>query len=95
MNVAKYIQEKGVKHAIQVIYQYKIDIVLQKILGVFLRSKPLKDIIMIESHNDFDSNGGAFYNYLIQNEYNKKYKIVWLIKHKESLNVQLPQEPQA
>ena len=43
-----------------------------------------------ESHNDFDSNGGAFYNYLIQNEYNKKYKIVWLIKHKESLNVQLP-----
>ena len=54
MNVAKYIQEKGVKHAIQVIYKYKIDIVLQKILGVFLRNKPLKDIIMIESHNDFD-----------------------------------------
>lgn len=91
MNVAKYIQEKGVKHAIQVIYQYKIDIVLQKIMGVFLRNKPLKDIIMIESHNDFDSNGGAFYNYLIQNEYNKKYKIIWLIKHKESLNIQLPQ----
>ena len=66
MNVAKYIQEKGVKHTIQVIYQYKIDIILQKIMGVFLRNKPLKDIIMIESHNDFDSNGGAFYNYLIQ-----------------------------
>lgn len=91
MNVVKYIQEKGVKHAIQVIYQYKIDVVLQTIMGVFLRNKPLKDIIMIESHNDFDSNGGAFYNYLIQNEYNKKYKIVWLIKHKESLNVQLPE----
>lgn len=43
---------------------------------------PLKDTIIIESHNDFDVNGGAFYQYLIDNHYNDKYKIVWLIKNK-------------
>lgn len=91
MNGVKYIKEKGIKHTIQIVYQYKMDIVIQKIMGIFLKNKQLKDIIMIESHNDFDCNGGAFYNYLIKNGYNKKYKIIWLIKHKESLSQQLPE----
>lgn len=72
MNVLKYISQNGIKHTTEIIYMYKIDIVIQKICGVFLRNKPLKNIIVIESHNDFDSNGGAFYNYLIENGYNKK-----------------------
>ncbi|WP_308586064.1 CDP-glycerol glycerophosphotransferase family protein [uncultured Holdemanella sp.] len=90
MNAIKYIQEKGIKQTFHVIYQYKLDIVIQKVLGVFLKNKPLKDIIVIESHNDFDSNGGAFYEYLIDHHYNDTYKIVWLIKHKESLEKTLP-----
>ena len=90
MNAIKYIQEKGIKQTFHVIYQYKLDIVIQKVLGVFLKNKPLKDIIVIESHNDFDSNGGAFYEYLINHHYNDTYKIVWLIKHKESLEKTLP-----
>ncbi len=44
-----------------------------------LRNRNLENIIIIESHNDFDSNGGAFYNYLIKSGYNKKYKIVWFL----------------
>lgn len=43
---------------------------------------PLQDVIILESHNDFDSNGGAFYDYLIENGYNKKYKIVWFLRNK-------------
>lgn len=34
------------------------------------------------SHNDFDSNCFAFYNYLVENGYNKKYKIVWQLRNK-------------
>lgn len=35
----------------------------------------------------FDSNGGALYNYLIKNDYNKRYKIIWLLKNKTPENL--------
>ncbi|WP_199825302.1 CDP-glycerol glycerophosphotransferase family protein [Gorillibacterium timonense] len=81
------------KQLIHVIYQYKFDLILQKLLLFFLKRKPLGDIIIIESHNDFDSNGGAFYDYLIKNGYNKKYKIVWLVKN--CLPKELPENVKA
>lgn len=81
MNFFKYIKTKGIKQAIGTIYKYKINIILQKIMKLFLYYKPLENIIIIESHNDFDCNGGAFYEYLISNNYNKKYKIIWLLKN--------------
>lgn len=91
MNPLEYVKKNGVKHTLDIIYKYKIDIILTKTLGLFLKNKSLQDIIVIESHNDFDSNGGAFYNYLIKNEYNKKYKIVWAIKHPETVPQRLPE----
>lgn len=91
MNPINYLKKKGIKRALEVLYQYKIDILLQKIMRPFLIYKPLQNIIMIESHNDFDSNGGALYNYLIDHRYNRKYKIVWLIKHPESVPRKLPE----
>lgn len=51
------------------------------IMKTIYASRPLKNTIMMESHNDFDSNGGAFYDYLIKNHYNEKYRIVWIIKN--------------
>ena len=71
-----------IKHIIQVIWIYKIEIILEKFFYLFLKNKPLKNIIIIESHNDFDCNGGAFYEYLLKHRYNQKYKIVWLIRKK-------------
>lgn len=53
---------------------------------IFTRCK-LNDTIIIESHNDFDSNGGAFYDYLIKNGYNKKYKIVWMLNNPKPKNL--------
>lgn len=89
MNPIKYLQENGVERAIKVFYDYKLELLLEKILFVFTKHKKLNDVIMIESHNDFDCNGGAFYNYLIKNSYNKKYKIVWLVRKKSG--VKLPE----
>ena len=91
MNALAYIKKKGLRHIFEVIYKYKIDAVITKALGLILRNRPLQDIIVIESHNDFDSNGGAFYNYLIKNGYNKNYKIVWAIKHPEMIPQNLPE----
>lgn len=42
----------------------------------------IRNVIVIGSVNDFDMNGGALYDYLIRNGYNKKYKIVWFLKNK-------------
>lgn len=81
MRFLRYIKENGIKRTLVVLYQYKLQIFLCKFILIFLKNKKLKNIIMIESHNDFDCNGGAFYDYLITNNYNEKYKIVWLVKN--------------
>lgn len=62
---------------------YPIDNFVMNTFRKIYSDLPLKDIIVIESHNDFDCNGGAFYDYLIENGYNEKYRIVWLLKHPE------------
>lgn len=89
MKVIKYLKQNGWRRVLQVLYRYKIDSLLIKVLGPVLKNKPLKNIIVIESHNDFDSNGGAFYDYLIRNHFQEKYKIVWLLKH--NLDKRLPE----
>ncbi|MDD6808019.1 MAG: CDP-glycerol glycerophosphotransferase family protein [Oscillospiraceae bacterium] len=83
----KYVKKNGFKHFFEVIYKYKIDILIRKILMIFLKNKPLKNVIVIASHNDFDCNGGAFYDFLIKNHYNEKYKIVWLLRNDKKYNL--------
>ncbi len=91
MNIFGYLKKKGIKNVFEVIWKYKIDKCCRKVFCVMFKNKPLTDAIIIESHNDFDSNGGAFYNYLINNEYNKKYKIVWMLKNPEFKPEKLPE----
>lgn len=83
MNILYYLKKRGLKRTCQVIWRYKIDFVIQRLFAVIFKNQNLQNIIIIESHNDFDSNGGAFYNYLIKNKYNDRYKIVWLIRNKK------------
>ena len=90
MSVFSYIKKNGLKKVFQVIWQYKLDLLFQKVILPFVMKKPLEDTIIIESHNDFDCNGGAFYQYLVDNGYNQKYKIVWLVKHPGSKPNHLP-----
>lgn len=82
MSIVRCFREKGIRRVIKVLYKYKLQIILNKIFILFLRNRPLQNIIMIESHNDFDMNGGTLYDYLIKKHFNNKYKIVWLVKNK-------------
>lgn len=81
----KRIKEKGIRHIFTHTIPTKIIIYATKFVDwygkMIYKEKPLQDVIIIESHNDFDSNGGAFYDYLIANRYNKKYKIVWFLRN--------------
>lgn len=81
MNLFSYVKSHGIKGTWDVIYRYKIDQALRKLAIRLTRNKPLQNTIVIESHNDFDSNGGALYDYLLKNHYNDKYKIAWLLKN--------------
>lgn len=87
MKLVNYLKKNGAKHTISILYKYKLDILLKKILSIVTKYLKLSNTIVIEGHNDFDSNAGAFYDYLIDNHYNDKYKIVWLLKNKRPNNL--------
>lgn len=91
MNVVKEIvsrtREYGLKYVLKIIIKNRVYKPLNKfvmnISKIIFKKVKIKNTIIIESHNDFDTNGGALYRYLIDNNYNEKYKIVWLIKNKK------------
>lgn len=83
-------KKHGLKESLTIIWERKIDELLRRIILVFVKNNPLKNTIIIASHNDFDTNGGAFYDYLIEHEYNKQYKIVWLCRNPEYMPKNLP-----
>lgn len=92
MNLINKIKTKGFKEFSKEILLGRIYPSLDKYIvyplsKLFWGKIPLKDYIVIESHNDFDSNGGAFYDYLIDNKLNDKYKIVWFIVNKAPSNL--------
>lgn len=80
-NPVNYIKQHGIRHAVKTIWNYKIPNMQVKIIARFTAHLTLEDKIVIESHNDFDCNGGAFYDYLIEHGYNKRIKIVWRLYH--------------
>ena len=81
--VSKY----GFKYVMKVILRNKVYRHIDQVymeLGKVLWSKvQLTDTIIIESHNDFDCNGGAFYDYLLKEGYNQRYRIVWMLQNKK------------
>lgn len=80
-------KEYGIKYVLKIIVRNKIYRRIEKMnnyIGDKIFAKfPLRDVIILESHNDFDSNGGAFYDYLLKHKYNEKYKIIWLLRNKK------------
>ena len=85
--VSKY----GFDYVMKVILRNKVyrhvDNAFMAIGNVLWKNAKLTDTILIESHNDFDCNGGAFYDYLIKEGYNKRYKIVWMLRNKKPKNL--------
>lgn len=90
MNIIKKfttrVSRYGFLYVVKVIIKNKIyrplNQCVMKISKLLWKNSPIKNTIVIESHNDFDTNGGAFYDYLIEHTFNDKYKIIWLIKNK-------------
>lgn len=56
----------------------KIRNFIKKVMSIF----KIKNIIVFESNADYSDNSRAFYEYLIKNNYNEKYKIYWFVNDK-------------
>ena len=86
------VKKFGIIESLKIMCKRKIDVLFCNIIiKIFIRNKPLKNTIVLASHNDFDTNGGAFYDYLIANGYNKKYRIVWLCRNPQYIPKKLPE----
>lgn len=85
------IEQYGAKRTFTVLLPRAINFRLERyataISTNIFRCCKLKDTIVLESQNDFDTNGGAFYEWLIKNRYNDKYTIVWLLSGKAPTNL--------
>lgn len=77
----------GLKYVMLIILRNKVyrplNALVLRVEKRLFRNHPLTDTIVLESHNDFDTNGGAFYRYLIEHGYNQNYRIVWLLRNKK------------
>ena len=71
----------GIKQAIYIIYKYKIPRMFQYIFECLFCQVGVKNIIMLESHNDFDMNAGSLYQCILNNGLNTEFKIFWLVKN--------------
>lgn len=64
------------------IYIYRIEPVLGKILSkIFAVLFDVKNAIIFESHNDFDMNSGALYDYIRKQTGSSRYKMIWFVEH--------------
>lgn len=52
---------------------------LKKILINLMSHFKIKNVLIFESHADYSENSRAFYEYLIEKNYNKDYKIYWFV----------------
>lgn len=87
--IAEKVREGGIPYTVKIIWNRlweNITIGIGKALFCLCKTE---NIIVIESHNDFDCNGGAFYDYLIKNGINQRWTIVWLVVN--PVNKKLPQ----
>lgn len=61
---------------------FPLNNIFLKIGKILFSNAKIRNTIIIESHNDFDCNGGAIYYFLLKHNYNEKYKLIWLVKNK-------------
>ena len=81
VNPIRYLKTHGLRRAVEVIRLYKLPKLQVSVIAKLTSHRPLENKILIESHNDFDCNGGAFYDWLVENGYNEKIKIVWRLNY--------------
>ncbi len=71
---------KKIKKAFSYVSHYGIKASIEPIWYGISLCLPLKNTIVLECESDMDDNPRAFYEYLLKNKYNRKYRLVWIVK---------------
>lgn len=92
INYLKLIKKRGVIGIFKSIFRRISNIIGISVTYIIKSIVPLKNnYIVLESEGDFTDNVRVFYEYMIQNEFNNKYKLIWIVhepqKYKKVNNV--------
>lgn len=74
----------GIKQSVQIFYYFKLESVVAKIFKIMFSHLKLQNVIIFASHNDFDMNAGALYEYVLASGQNRKYKLIWFVEHMQN-----------
>lgn len=78
------LKEEGLTSLAKKVIRYSFN-KANEFLRLIFSLLPIKNnYIIMESEGDFWDNARAFYEYLIENKYNEKYKIVWIVDDPKS-----------
>ncbi len=83
------LKEYGIKQSIRIFYYFKMEPIAAKVFKAIFSNLKLRNAIIFASHNDFDMNAGTLYEYILQYDQDKKYRLIWFVEHMQ--NKQLPE----
>lgn len=72
-------REKNINILLRKLAKYVFNRLDNVLISFFSLLPVKKNYIVLESEGDFWDNARAFYEYLIDNSYNNKYKIIWIV----------------
>lgn len=73
------LKEEGLTSLAKKVMRYSSNKAYEMLRLIFALLPIKKNYMILESEGDFWDNARAFYEYLIENRYNEKYKIIWIV----------------
>lgn len=81
MQILAKVKEKGFKKSVRIVVDKFINYINQYFILIFRNLSIIDTLIVFESEGDYTDNAQALYQYMLDNGYLKKYKIVWLVDY--------------
>lgn len=79
-NTFQSLRKKGLSSLVKAVLSRLFRPIDRLIILLFRFTTKIKDnYIVLESEGDFTDNIRAFYDYLLENEYNKQYRLIWIV----------------
>lgn len=87
MKLIDKVKEYGIKNALKIAYKYKVEPRVAFVFKILFSGLKLKDVIIFASHNDFDMNSGALYEYILEHDKERKYILVWFVERVQEIEL--------
>lgn len=89
MKLINKIKEYGIRNSLKLFYKYKLEPFTASIFKKIFSGLRIQNVIIFASHNDFDMNSGALYEYILSHDKERKYRLIWFVEHIQ--HIELPE----